>query len=499
MIASNINLLIIEDNPGDVRVLEEIFKKIRDFYFNLDFCIRLSDGIKKLEKTEFDLILLDLSLPDSKKTETLSTLLDKNPNVPIVILTGLNDKREAIDSVRKGAQDYLIKGEINEAVLSRSILYAIERFKIEEKLKKSEEKYKYERDNLMNILASLMDGVIIINKQYDIEYANPILINEFGSIKGKKCYHYFFNFSDVCLTCEIFNVNTFKRQIFVEKNQKTFDFIGTPLRNPDGSLSKLGILHDITKLKQVEKKLKEINKLKSEFLNRASHELKTPLISIKGFSDLVLTLYKDELNVEIISKLEEINQGCERLQNIIDDLLQSSRLESSDLNPKLEREDLSFLIKYCVNELHSIARKREQSVNIDLPDSIIVRFEKEEIYNVISNLLINAIKYTPPKGGIHIKSEIIDDFVVFSIKDDGIGFTEEQKERIFQKFGKIERYGQGLDLKTDGTGLGLYISKKIVESHGGKIWMESEGRNMGSTFYFSLPYKKKRIQPTLII
>ncbi len=499
MIASTINLLIIEDNPGDVRILEEIFKKIRDFSFNLDFSMRLSDGLKKLEKTAFDLILLDLSLPDSEKSETLSILLDKNPNVPIVILTGLNDKGGAIDSVRKGAQDYLIKGEINEAVLSRSILYAIERFKIEQKLQKSEENYKHERDNLMNILASLMDGVIIINKHYDIEYANPILINEFGSIEGKKCYQYFFNFSDVCLTCEIFNVNIFKRQIFVKKNQKTFDFIGTPLRNPDGSISKLGILHDITKLKQVEKRLKEINKLKSEFLNRASHELKTPLIAIKGFSDLVLRLYKDELNVDIISKLEEINQGCERLENIINDLLQSSRLESTDLKPKLEREDLSFLIKYCVNDLNTIAGKREQSISIDLPDSIMFRFEKEEIYNVISNLLINAIKYTPPKGGIHIKIETVDDFVVFSIKDDGIGFTEEQKDKIFQKFGKIERYGQGLDLETDGTGLGLYISKKIVESHGGKIWMESKGRNMGSTFYFSLPYEEKRTHPILTL
>jgi len=78
-------------------------------------------------------------------------------------------------------------------------------------------------------------------------------------------------------------------------------------------------------------------------------------------------------------------------------------------------------------------------------------------------------------------------FVVVSVKDNGIGFTDEQKKRIFRQFGKIQRYGQGLDLGIDGTGLGLYISKKIVESHGGKIWMESEGKNQGSTFYFTLP------------
>ena len=92
-------------------------------------------------------------------------------------------------------------------------------------------------------------------------------------------------------------------------------------------------------------------------------------------------------------------------------------------------------------------------------------------------------------GKIEIKTELKENFVVVSVKDNGIGFTDDMKKKIFQQFGKIERYGQGLDLGIDGTGLGLFISKRIVESHGGKIWMESEGKNMGSTFYFSLPKK----------
>jgi len=247
------------------------------------------------------------------------------------------------------------------------------------------------------------------------------------------------------------------------------------------------VIRDISERKMVEQKLIEVNKLKSEFLRRASHELKIPLISIKGFSDLILTLYREELNPDIISKLGEINQGCERLQLIINDLIHNSKLESSEFKPKFEREDLTFLINYCVDELSVMSTKREHSLNIELPNSLIARFEKEEIHDVITNLLSNAIKYTPPKGCIDIKTETLEDFVVVSIRDNGIGFTEEEKDRIFQQFGKIKRSGQGLDLENDGTGLGLYISKKIVESHGGKIWMESEGKNKGSTFYFSLP------------
>jgi signal transduction histidine kinase len=126
-------------------------------------------------------------------------------------------------------------------------------------------------------------------------------------------------------------------------------------------------------------------------------------------------------------------------------------------------------------------------VDLQLYDDLITDFEKEQIHQVLSNLLTNAIKYTPINGKIEIKSKIQDNSFLISIKDNGIGFTREEKERLFEQFGKIERYGQELDIISDGSGLGLYISKKIVELHEGNIWVESEGRNKGSIFYFTLP------------
>jgi PAS domain S-box-containing protein len=266
-----------------------------------------------------------------------------------------------------------------------------------------------------------------------------------------------------------------------------FEVKGKTFQDANGVLNALLISRDITERKNVEKKQKEVNVIKSEFLRRASHELKTPLISIKGFSDLILNLYGDKLDTNITSKLNEINLGCERLQSIINDLLKASRLESPELRPEKHLENLTFLIKYCIDELHPLAAKREHLFNLKVHDTIITMLEKEEIHDVLINLLSNAIKYTPPRGLIEVSSENVDDFVVISIADNGIGFTDDEKEKIFQQFGKIERYGQGLDLGIDGTGLGLYISKKIVESHGGKIWMESDGKNKGSTFSFSLP------------
>ena len=130
---------------------------------------------------------------------------------------------------------------------------------------------------------------------------------------------------------------------------------------------------------------------------------------------------------------------------------------------------------------------RNQTINLDIQEPLFIQIEKEEIHQVISNILSNAIKYTPPSGLIKIKAEMQNTDILISIKDNGMGFTEEEKGQIFKQFGKIERYGQGMDIISDGSGLGLYISKKIIELHSGKIWLESEGRNKGSTFYISLP------------
>ncbi|MFX0083495.1 MAG: PAS domain S-box protein [Candidatus Hodarchaeota archaeon] len=233
--------------------------------------------------------------------------------------------------------------------------------------------------------------------------------------------------------------------------------------------------------------LNEINKLKTELFSRTSHELKTPLISIKGFTELLLTLHKAKLDSETISILKEIKDGSKRLEKIINMLLESTKLEEGQLKLNLMNEDLTFLINFCVKELKGLATLRNQSILFNPNNKIEAKFDKERIYEVISNLLLNAVKYTPPRGTISIETKVNDDSYIISVKDNGIGFTEEEKNQVFKQFGKIERYGQGWDVAIEGTGLGLYITKKLVELHGGKIWLESEGRNKGSTFSFTIP------------
>ncbi len=344
--------------------------------------------------------------------------------------------------------------------------------------------------NFQDFVESSSKGFLELDlKENKLVYINPVLLKIMGytrkAIENEPLFPRVIYPKDILnLTKERDDTNLEFRIITRDGKIKWLSGSRMQQYNKNGELISLRFwLDEITEQKNLEK-------LKSDFVRRTSHELKTPLISIKGFAELILSLYEDELNSDIISKLGEITQGCERLQDIIEDLLHTSKLESSELKPRLEEEDLSFLIRFCTHELHSLAVQREHSINIEIVDSIIARFEKEEIHDVITNILSNAIKYTPRKGWIDIKTETLEDFVIVSITDNGIGFTEEEKKVIFHQFGKIERYGQGLDLGIDGTGLGLYISKKIIQSHKGEIWMESEGKNKGSTFFFSLPLNK---------
>ncbi len=256
------------------------------------------------------------------------------------------------------------------------------------------------------------------------------------------------------------------------------------------------ITQDISKIKEAEmrleeqnKELEQLNELKTEFLSRASHELKAPLVAIKGNADLVLTQYTDKLKPDMTNKLEEIQMGCKRLQEIIHKLIESSKLESSKIELHTAKDDLANLIRKCVNEVQTLAKMKSIKINIDIEEVLVADINKDQIQEVISNLLINAINYSPRDGIININSERKANAIIISIKDKGIGFTEDEKEIIFQKFGKIKRTVQGYESFSEGSGLGLYIAKKIINLHGGDIWLESEGRNKGSTFYFTVPIK----------
>jgi len=200
-------------------------------------------------------------------------------------------------------------------------------------------------------------------------------------------------------------------------------------------------------------------------------------------------MFKDQFKKEPKELIEMIEKGGKRLKYLVDNLLDITRIEYKKFRLEKDLYDLSKIIKDCTNELMYLIRKRNLILKLDLPNEMYIEVDKVRMEHVLLNLLSNAIKNTPPKGSIKIILKKIDNWAVIYFIDTGIGLTNEEMEIIFTRFGKIERYGDGLEyIDIQGSGLGLYISKQIIDLHEGKIWAESEGRDKGSTFILKLPF-----------
>jgi len=253
-----------------------------------------------------------------------------------------------------------------------------------------------------------------------------------------------------------------------------------PKYNNDGKIISLRIwLQDITERK-------EIQEIKSNLLTRFSHEFKTPLISIKGFVDLMIETNKN-LDHDTISFLKKIKEGASKLKILIDYFIESTQLNRQLIEINMSWENLSKIVKNCLTEIEGMVKLRNHTINLELHENLIVKCDRNKIYSVLINLLQNAIKFTPKGGNIFIQSQITKKSIIITIKDDGIGMQKDEITQLFKPFGKIEKYGRGWDIISDGMGMGLYYSKEIINLHKGKIWAESKGINKGSKFSFSLP------------
>ncbi len=261
----------------------------------------------------------------------------------------------------------------------------------------------------------------------------------------------------------------------------------------EGKVANLLSIVDITDKKKAEElifeeynKLVELEQMRKDLITRISHELKTPLTIMYGATQLVLLEYENSLDPNILNFIETCYRGCIRLKELIENLLDASRLESNNFELFYSRENLTEVIQESIENMRYLAKNRKLIIQQELNNEIFFEIDKIRLRQVFNNIISNAIKNTSPEGEINIKIIDTAEYIDIHIKDTGIGITQEERDKLFQRFGKIERYGEDLDVDIDGPGLGLYISKKIVELHNGQVIVESEGRNKGSNFIIRL-------------
>jgi signal transduction histidine kinase len=227
---------------------------------------------------------------------------------------------------------------------------------------------------------------------------------------------------------------------------------------------------------------KAVDRMKSEFISVASHELRTPMTSIKGSVDLILSGFAGETSPEMQELLEIAQKSCDRLVRLVNDILDLSKIEAGQLKLNLERLDLTEIAVRAICAVKPLADKSEVRLRVDRPLPLPhVEADPDRIEQVITNLLSNAVKFSPPKGDVSVELSSDDQWVVCAVCDQGVGIAEKDLHRIF---GKFQQLSEGR--RRGGTGLGLAITRGLIDEHRGSIWVESRV-GAGTRFIFRLP------------
>jgi signal transduction histidine kinase len=426
------NLLVVDDEESVAVTMGAILEM--DGY-RVSISTSGADALRKLHETEFDLVLTDLRLDDTDGLNIVSEVCRVHPDTVSIILTGFASLESAIKALREGAYDYLIKPcDVEElrAVVRRGV----------------------ERRQL---------GVQLKLRLAELEQANATIHHMNQGLQQRI------------------------EDATAELQQRMAD-----LRRANEEIAGL-----YRQAQENVEQLQQLDRLKSRFLSMASHELKTPLTSISGLSQVLLRRMRRRLDQGSpteaewleeqrghVDRLELLNSQTGRLGRLIDELLDVSRIESGKLDFHWEPVDLSALIAEVADRLQLTTTQHTIDVDLNGAGGTSVMADRDHLEQVLDNLVTNAIKFSPEGGSIRVSlQEAMDDSVVLSVSDTGVGIPAGQLDAIFGLFYQAE---DPVSRKTGGMGLGLFISREIVTRHGGRIWAES-APHKGSTFKVALP------------
>jgi len=464
--------------------LEIVGKEIENFFLEKEKLNKLQkEIIEKKEILNQEITLITKEKKEISVNASFSSREDAEGNYTGYFL-GISDISE-LKKFQIGLEER-IRERTEELIKSREAL-----LNILSDAEEAREIAEIERDKTLTMFENFPEGLMFFNNENKTALINP-QINSFFNVnkekligKGIKDLEKISSLSSLVAILGEKLSPVYKKELEITENL-ILEISVLPIISLAGEkIGTLVLLRNITREKIVEK-------LKTEFVTISAHQLRTPLSAIKWTVRMLLDGDVGKLTDEQTEFLKKAYQSNERMVNLVNDLLNVTRIEEGRYLYNPEELDMIELIEKTIIPLKEIAERKNLKFEFLKPKEkeIKVRVDKEKISLAISNLVDNAINYTKEgKISIQFEYDSKDKQVKFSVKDTGIGISEEQQKRLFSKF---FRGINAIKAETEGTGLGLFIAKNIIEAHGGRIWFESE-EGKGTTFYFTLPLKNSML------
>jgi signal transduction histidine kinase/ActR/RegA family two-component response regulator len=499
-------ILLVEDDKIDQKAFEWLIKKE-----NLPYECTIAGSVSRAQELwktgQFDIVISDMNLGDGTGFDVINMVED----TPIIVVTGAGNEEIAVKAIKAGAYEYLVK-DVDRNYL-KVIPVTVENAL---KYKRLEAVLNEKQKNLLAIFDAVPIWMMLVDENLMVERVNEAVkqavnkeyieiinrpvgeslccVNSTSNEKG--C-----GFSEACGWCLFREVIT--KALSSGQSVKKIEIQPTfridhkeitpwlsvsvePVIIEDSKHVVIAI-DDITDRKKAEEKLKETMEIKSQFISTVSHELRTPLGCIKEAISIILDEVAGKITDQQKKFLDMAKRNVDRLATLVNDVLDFQRLESNRAKLDIQESDIKQVAEDAYQNMVPLAKKKAIDLSLELEGNLPrAKFDSAKIIQVLTNLISNAIKFTPDGGRISVSIHRRDEELIMRVSDTGMGIPKEALAKIFEHFYRVHRPGKEIQ----GTGLGLAIVNKIVSLHGGRIDVESEV-DKGTTFVVYLPLSSK--------